>query len=117
MGLGRREKSLGFARHYWLWKTIGRNCNLKISPISFSEEYRKLHGEEMENHDYIERLMEEFQDAGILPLDGIVDPEDYEIVQKINQMQKGKLMSLAENEEQRVWMDKIWPYQDRPEEA
>lgn len=86
-------------------------------PISFSEEDRKLHDEEMENRNYIERLMEEFQVAGILPLDGIIDPEDYEIVQKINQMQKEKLMSLAENEEQRGWMDKIWPYQDRPKEA
>lgn len=38
----------------------------------------------MENRDYIEGLMEEFQDAGILPSDGMVDPEDYEVAQKTN---------------------------------
>lgn len=86
-------------------------------PISFTEKERGLHNEEMENRDYVERLMEEFQDAGILPVDGIVNPEDYEVVQKRNYMQKKKFMSLAENEEQREWMDKIWPYQDRPKEA
>ncbi|KAB8277228.1 hypothetical protein BDV30DRAFT_223795 [Aspergillus minisclerotigenes] len=83
----------------------------------FTEEERKLHNEEMENRDYIEGLMEEFQDAGILPSDGMVDPEDYEVVQKTNHAQKEKFMSLAEDEEQREWMDKIWPYQDRPSEA
>lgn len=71
----------------------------------------------MENRDYIEGLMEEFQDAGILPSDGMVDPEDYEVVQKTNHAQKEKFMSLAEDEEQREWMDKIWPYQDRPSKA
>ncbi|KAE8422868.1 kinase-like domain-containing protein [Aspergillus pseudocaelatus] len=86
-------------------------------PISFTEEERNLNNEEMENRDYIEGLMEEFQDAGILPSDGIVDPEDYEVVQKTNGAQKEKFMSLAEDEEQREWMDKIWPYQDRPSEA
>jgi len=61
--------------------------------------------------------MEAFQDAGILPADGVVDPDDYEIVKKTNYTQKKNFMSLAENEEQREWMDKIWPYQDFPEEA
>ncbi|KAE8367498.1 kinase-like domain-containing protein [Aspergillus caelatus] len=86
-------------------------------PISFTEEERNLNNEEMENRDYIEGLMEEFQDAGILPSDRIVDPEDYEVVQKTNGAQKEKFMSLAEDEEQREWMDKIWPYQDRPSET
>ncbi|KAF7629443.1 hypothetical protein AFLA_013158 [Aspergillus flavus NRRL3357] len=86
-------------------------------PISFTDEERNLHNEEMENRDYIEGLMEEFQGAGILPSDGIVDPEDYEVVQKTNYAQKERFMSLAEDEEQREWMDKIWPYQDRASEA
>ena len=71
----------------------------------------------MENRDYVEQVMEEFQEAGILPADGVVDPEDYETVQRTNQMQKEKFLSLAEDEEQRAWMDKIWPYQDPPGEA
>jgi hypothetical protein len=86
-------------------------------PISFTEEEKKLHDEEMENRGYVEQLMAELQNAGILPADGIVDPEDCEIVQKTNYMQKEKFMSLAESEEQREWMDKIWPYQNRLEEV
>ncbi|EAW07044.1 uncharacterized protein ACLA_087500 [Aspergillus clavatus NRRL 1] len=86
-------------------------------PVTFTEEEKQLQNEELENRDYIEQLMAEFQDAGILPIDGIVDPEDYDIVQKTNRAQKERFMSLAENEEQKGWMDKIWPYQDRPEEA
>ncbi|GAQ03163.1 hypothetical protein ALT_0484 [Aspergillus lentulus] len=81
------------------------------------KEEKKLHEEKMENRDYVERLMAEFQEAGILPADGIVDPQGYENMQKTNYMQKEKFMSLAESEEQREWMDKICPYQDRPEEA
>ncbi|KAE8352381.1 kinase-like domain-containing protein [Aspergillus coremiiformis] len=108
---GLRSSLMAVAEH-WPELQSAAHC-----PISFTEEERKLHNEEMENRDYIERLMEEFQDAGILPLDGIVDAEDYEIVQKTNHTQKKIFMSLAENEEERVWMDKIWPYQDRPEEA
>ncbi|PIG89456.1 phosphotransferase family protein [Aspergillus arachidicola] len=86
-------------------------------PISFTDEERNLHNEEMENRDYIEGLMEEFQVAGILPSDGIVDPEDYGVVQKTNYAQKERFMSLAEDGEQREWMHKIWPYHDRPSEA
>ncbi|PGH14540.1 hypothetical protein AJ80_05860 [Polytolypa hystricis UAMH7299] len=88
----------------WSSRESGVDC-----PISFTEEEKKLHDEEMENRDYVETMMEEFQEADILPIDGTTDPEDYEIMQKTNYIQKEKLLSLAENEEQREWMDKIWP--------
>ncbi|QKX63675.1 uncharacterized protein TRUGW13939_10846 [Talaromyces rugulosus] len=106
------RSSLMNVQDHWPELESAEHC-----PISFTENEKKLHNEEIENRDYIERLMEEFQDAGILPADGIVDPDDYEIVQKTNYTQKKNFMSLAENEEQREWMDKIWPYQDFPEEA
>ncbi|RAL17488.1 uncharacterized protein BO97DRAFT_439377 [Aspergillus homomorphus CBS 101889] len=86
-------------------------------PISFAEEEKKLHSEEMENREYIEQLMERFQDAGILPMDGIVDPEHFETLQQTSRRQKELFLSLAENFEERGWMEKIWPYQDRPDEA
>ncbi|GIK05573.1 hypothetical protein Aspvir_009686 [Aspergillus viridinutans] len=108
----RLRSSLMAVADHWLELQSAVDC-----PISFTEEEKESHDEEMENRDYIEQLMAEFQDAGILPVDGVVDPEDYDILQKTNYMQKEKFMSLAESEEQREWMDKIWPYQDRPEEA
>lgn len=51
-------------------------------PISFTEQESESHKEGMENRDYIERLMEEFQDAGIIPVDGVVEPEDYEVLKE-----------------------------------
>jgi hypothetical protein len=57
-------------------------------PIIFSEEEKKMHNEEIENRGYVEELVEEFQGNGILPADGIVEPEDYEILQSTNLEQK-----------------------------
>ncbi|KAE8393515.1 hypothetical protein BDV23DRAFT_170203 [Aspergillus alliaceus] len=54
--------------------------------------------QKMENREYIEGLMEESQGSGILPSDGIVDTDDYDIVQKTNYMRKEKFL-LAETEE------------------
>ncbi|KAL3455148.1 hypothetical protein BJX64DRAFT_282273 [Aspergillus heterothallicus] len=76
-----------------------------------------LHREELENREYVEQLMEQFQEAGILPIDGVADPEDYEILQRTNVIQKSRFLSLAESEEEKMWMDKIWPYQDRPQDT
>ncbi|RDW70651.1 uncharacterized protein DSM5745_08162 [Aspergillus mulundensis] len=86
-------------------------------PISFTAEETDLHHEELENREYVEQLMEQFQEAGILPIDGVADPEDYEILQRTNIIQKSSFLSLAESEEEKMWMDKIWPYQDRPQDA
>jgi len=47
-------------------------------------------------------MVEEFQVNGILPADGIVEPEDYRILQMISLEQKKKFMSLAENEDQKA---------------
>ncbi|KAM5441111.1 hypothetical protein MferCBS31731_003899 [Microsporum ferrugineum] len=86
-------------------------------PISFTDEDKKSHDEEMENRDYLDQLMEEYQNAGILPADGVVDPDDYDILRESSFLQKENLLSLAEDDEQREWLNKIWPYQDRPVEA
>ncbi|KAI2087563.1 hypothetical protein LOZ36_002702 [Ophidiomyces ophidiicola] len=85
-------------------------------PISFTEEERRIHDEELENRDHVERVMEEYQKLGILPLDGTVDPEDYDAVRKRSEEQKKLLLSVAEDDE-KAWIEKVWPYQDRPKEA
>lgn len=91
------------------WDELGPvsiNC-----PIAFSPEERQIHNDEVESRGYVEELIEDLQENGILPADGIVDAEDYEIVQQRNMEQKRQFLSLAEDEAQRAWMDKIWPYQ------
>ncbi|KAI1964898.1 hypothetical protein LOZ58_001589 [Ophidiomyces ophidiicola] len=76
----------------------------------------RIHDEELENRDHVEQVMEEYQKLGILPLDGTVDPEDYDTVRKRSEEQKKLLLSVAEDEE-KAWIEKVWPYQDRPQEA
>lgn len=60
-------------------------------PISFTDEDKKSHNEEMENRDYLDQLMEEYQNAGILPADGVVDPDDYDILRESSFLQKENL--------------------------
>jgi hypothetical protein len=86
-------------------------------PILFTLEEIASHREELENREYVEQLMEEFQNAGLLPIDGVVHPEDYETLQRTNDALKTRFFSLAESEEERAWMDKIWPYQDPPKDS
>lgn len=107
----RLRASLMAVREHWQELQIEPNeC-----PITFSEEEKEQHREEIENRSYVEELIEEFQVNGILPADGVVEPEDYETLQTNNREQKNRFMSLAENESQKAWMDKIWPYQDDPD--
>jgi hypothetical protein len=86
-------------------------------PVQFTPEERALHREEIENREYVEHMMEGFQAAVLLLSDGVVEPEDYETIQRTNDTLKAQFLSLAENEEERAWMDKVWPYQDPPQDS
>ncbi|KAK2834874.1 hypothetical protein FQN49_006828 [Arthroderma sp. PD_2] len=104
--------SLMAVMDHWSELQYGNEC-----PISFTEDERRMHEEELENRCFLEQMMQELQKAGILPADGIVDPGDYEAICERNRILKEEYMKLAEDDGQRVWMEKVWPYQDRPEDA
>ncbi|KAF3483542.1 phosphotransferase family protein [Arthroderma uncinatum] len=106
-----RSSLMGVVDH-WSELSPGSPC-----PISFSEDEKQAHNEEIDNRDYLDQLIEVYQNAGILPADGVVDPEDYDILHESSYLQKEKFLSLAEDDEQREWLNKIWPYQDRPVDA
>lgn len=92
------------------WNMLG--TSLRSCPIGLSEEEVRLHAQELENIDYIESIMEAFQEEGILPSDGRVHPEDYEFLKEVNHVQKTRYMSLATNEDEAIIMQKTWPWQD-----
>lgn len=50
-------------------------------------------------------------DQGVLPVDGMVDPEDYEIASKNSRKFKDIFIGLAKNEAERESYTKLWPYQ------
>lgn len=86
-------------------------------PISFADEERELHNGEMASRNYIEALLVQYQQAGLLPAKGIVDPEDYEAAQVVNQQLKEKFLSVADSEEEKAWSERIWPWQELSEGA
>ena len=87
-----------------------RNC-----PISFSNEELELHSKEEENMDGIGQLLTMFRDQGVLPVDGMVEPGDYEEAKENSQKFKGIFLGLAKDEEERELFSKLWPYQDSEE--
>lgn len=95
------------------WKEL--ETGIPKCPIAFTEDEVKLHDSELENIDYIESLMEGFQNEGILPADGRVDPEDFEALRIVNDIQKETYLTLADKEDERIAMERIWPWQDWPE--
>lgn len=97
------------------WNELG--ADMPPCPITFDEEELKRHDTELENIDYVQSIMEAFQEEGILPADGIVDPEDFEVLKEINAIQKERYLSMADNERDRLIMDQTWPWQDWPEKA
>ena len=84
-----------------------------LSLVSYGINFQ--HNSELENIDYVESLMEGFQNEGILPADGRIDPEDFEALRIVNDIQKETYLTLADNEDDRIAMERIWPWQDWPE--
>lgn len=53
----------------------------------------------------------QFRDQGVLPVDGMVDPGDYDIANENNRKFKDIFIGLAESEAERELHAKLWPYQ------
>jgi hypothetical protein len=51
--------------------------------------------------------MEGFQNEGILPADGRVDPEDFEAPRIVNHIQKETYLTLADNEDERIAREEL----------
>ncbi|EEP78284.1 predicted protein [Uncinocarpus reesii 1704] len=64
----------------------------------------------------IGNMLKLFQDKGVLPVDGMVDPEDYEAAKANSMKFKEIFVGLAKDEEERDLFNKLWPYQDQESE-
>lgn len=58
----------------------------------------------------ISDIVHQLQDAGLIPLGGMVRPEYYERAMELNERFKHEFVELAENESQRDLHTKVWPY-------
>ncbi|KAI8941617.1 hypothetical protein NX059_002830 [Plenodomus lindquistii] len=68
-------------------------------PITFSSEELELHAKEEENIDGVEQMLSLFRDQGVLPADGMVQPEDYQTAVENCHKYKAVFLNAAENED------------------
>jgi hypothetical protein len=53
-----------------------------------------------------------FRDQGVLPVDGMLEPKDYEIAKENSRKFKDIFIRLAKDEDERELFAKLWPYQE-----
>ncbi|EEQ28389.1 phosphotransferase family protein [Microsporum canis CBS 113480] len=95
-----------------LWDRLRPDETTEV-PVSFTKEELDLHAKEDENITGVGNMLKLFRDQGVLPVDGMVGPEDYETA-KINcQKFKDIFIKTAKDEEERELFSKLWPYQDQ----
>jgi hypothetical protein len=93
------------------WDEIFRSSELPC-PIKFTARDLELHSKEEANMDGIGSLLALFRDQGVLPVDGMIDPDDYEIARQNSRKFKKIFIELAKNEAERELYTKLWPYQE-----
>lgn len=84
----------------------------KTCPISFSEKELALHQDEMELIEGLSSIMHQLQDEAMIPLGGMVRPDDYERLKELNRRFMQDFIDLGENAQQKVLHAKVWPYFD-----
>ncbi len=53
-----------------------------------------------------------FPEQALLPIDGMVEPEDYNLALENNRRFKDTFIALAKDEEEKELFKNIWPYQE-----
>ncbi|PYH85352.1 phosphotransferase enzyme family protein [Aspergillus uvarum CBS 121591] len=81
-------------------------------PIAFTEKEIELHAEEKTNMDGIGQVLTLFRNQGVLPVDGMVDPKDYDVAVENSWQFKQVFLRSAENDKERELYSKLWPCQD-----
>ncbi|KAH8727686.1 phosphotransferase enzyme family protein [Phaeosphaeriaceae sp. PMI808] len=84
-------------------------------PINFSTEELELHAKEEENMGGVGKMLSLLQEQGVLPADGMVQPEYYQTAIENCHKYKEVFLSAAENEGERELYSKLWPYQENSE--
>lgn len=79
-------------------------------PIAFSQQELDEHAKEEENMDGVGQMLSLLQDQGVLPADGMVPPEDYQMAIENSRKYKEIFVNAAENEKERELYEKLWPF-------
>ncbi|PWY87091.1 hypothetical protein BO94DRAFT_492389 [Aspergillus sclerotioniger CBS 115572] len=101
-----RQSLISVAQH---WQEISPG-NQPPCPIHFTESDLESHSKEEENMDGIGHMLALFRDQGVLPVDGMVNPDDYETARANNRRFKDIFIGLAKTEAERRLYTNLWPY-------
>ena len=83
-------------------------------PVKFSAEELALHTHEEENMNEVSNILTLFRDKWRLPPDGSVEAANFVEMKAELLRMRDTFIQSAENEEDKVLAEKLWPYQDRP---
>ncbi|QQK46243.1 phosphotransferase enzyme family protein [Penicillium digitatum] len=81
-------------------------------PISFDDEEINFHLKEEENINGVGQMLLLFREQAILPVDGMVETEDYDVARENSRKFKDIFIGLAKNEMERELFRNLWPYQE-----
>ncbi|KAJ5735570.1 phosphotransferase enzyme family protein [Penicillium malachiteum] len=81
-------------------------------PIEFTREDVEMQAKENENIKGIGHMLTMFRDQAALPVDGMVDPEDYDVARKNCRKFKDIFVELGKDDEEKELFRNLWPYQE-----
>ncbi|KAJ9322920.1 hypothetical protein DTO027B5_2962 [Paecilomyces variotii] len=81
-------------------------------PIEFSSEEVELQTKEQENISGVGRMLTLFRDQAVLPVDGMVDPKDFEVARENCTKFKEVFVRLGKDDNERELFRNLWPYQE-----
>ncbi|OJD19318.1 hypothetical protein AJ78_00677 [Emergomyces pasteurianus Ep9510] len=83
------------------------------SPLSFTKEELDLHAKEDENMTGVGNMLKLFRDEGVLPVDGMVDPDNYQTAMINCRKFRDVFIGSAKDEGEKELFSKLWPYQNQ----
>jgi hypothetical protein len=81
-------------------------------PVNFNAHEMDLHAHEEENRGYVSEILTLFRSNWGLPPNGSIESARFDEVQAELTRMRGAFVAAAENEEDRVLAEKLWPYQN-----
>jgi hypothetical protein len=86
-------------------------------PVSFSDQDFALYNHEVEKREFVSDILNLIQKNYGLNPDGTVDPDKYDEIQTGLNRLKAICLEAADNEEERLNVEKLWPYQDTVDQS
>ncbi|RAK92540.1 phosphotransferase enzyme family protein [Aspergillus costaricaensis CBS 115574] len=79
-------------------------------PVDFNVDKLAEHERERELFGALSNIVQQLEEEGLIPIGGMVRPEEYEHAKMVSEYFKSEFINLAEDDQQRELHGKVWPY-------